>query len=204
MSKKALVIVGLAAVIAATSGIAFASNRDGLQKTKTFSDAETVSVSDDGDVLSDDGGSSIGENSGDAADPDGTVDPEGTAVSRDPSEDLDDDNSDSGQASRAEVIASYTVQRVILRDSGEEQSMGLVFGKYASLCYLKLYDDGTAELCVNPSAGTSRRGEFTVKDDRMYVDYGGVEPAEYPVLYADGGGIETIIVPYGEYDVYFG
>lgn len=211
MNNKALVIVGLAAVIAASTGVAFASNgtshprgADGDPSTASQSVSTEAGVSADGAYDSAaDPQAETGESVLPASEAyDATVTTDSTPQSVQ-SETVSGTDSN---ASSFNVLpsASYTIKRVVDRNSGEEQAPQLVFGKYYSSCYLTLYNDCTVELCLSPSTGKSEKGTYSIYGDTMYVDHGDDRMSQYTVVFGDNSSIEYIVVSSGEYDVYFG
>ncbi len=212
MKSKALIVVGLAAVIAATTGVAFASNSNSHPRG---ADSDPVATVAQGEPTAE---NSSGENYSytetqmiiDSADPSvtdnvtendisATTAAESTVAERQTSETTSDGNSFNVLPN-----ATYKIQRVLDRSTGEEQLPQVVFGKYYSSCYLTLYNNCTAEICLNPSSGVSETGSYSIYNSIMYVDFGKDRLAEYNVVYNDENTVNYIIVPSGEYDVYFG
>ena len=208
MTKKALIIVGLAAVLAASTGVVFATNSNTHQRGADGDPeiAVTGSTSSAADPSGDDNYSV--ESTLNSSDIDDTSYIEETTASADITQsDVTEQNqtSDDGDSSfQVAPSASYSIVRVIERESGEEQSPQLVFGKYFSSCYLTLYNDCTAEICLSPSTGKSEKGTYSIYGNTMYVDFGDDRMAEYSVVFGDNSSISYIIVGSGEYDVYFG
>ena len=211
MNNKALIIVGLAAVIAASTGVAFASNdahhtrgADGDPSTAAQSiSTEAGKISDGADGSAD---VPVTEAVESAAAPSSA--PDASAASETVSQSAQAENvsetDNSGSSFNVLPSASYSIKRVVDRKSGEEQTPQLVFGKYYSSCYLTLYNDCTAELCLSPSTGKSERGTYSIYGDTMYVDFGDDRMAQYTVVFGDNSSIVYIVVGSGEYDVYFG
>lgn len=197
MSKKALIIVGLAAVIAASAGIVLSSggnshprSTDGDPAASTQSSSIAAS-----DIFSDDA-------SGQDYEASNTV--ESIAVVSGEISSVNSDYTGSIDNDKAHVpTATYSIRRVVEHNSGDDVSPQLVFGKYFGGCYLTLYSDSTAEICLNPSTGISEKGSYTIADSTISIDFGKDRAAEYNIVYSDNG-IENIIVGSGEYDVYFG
>lgn len=98
---------------------------------------------------------------------------------------------------------SYRVERVYDHVRRREATPREVFGKSYSSCYL-LFRDGYLELCVNPSSGEIRRGTYHIFDDVISVKYQNGTGSEFNIITNSSGGIDSIIVNYGDYDVYFG
>lgn len=211
MNNKALIVVGLAAVIAASTGVAFASNGSSHPRGAD-GDPTTASQS-----VSTEAGFSYDGSHDPGADPQSETDAsafqaseasEATVTSESTPQSVQSETvSDSANnASSFNVLpsASYTIKRVVDRNSGEEQAPQLVFGKYYSSCFLTLYNDCTAELCLSPSTGKSEKGTYSIYGDTMYVDHGDDRMSQYTVVFGDNNSIVYIVVSSGEYDVYFG
>lgn len=208
MSRKALVVVGLAAVIAASTSVAFASN--GGRHVRGV-DGDPVSAT----VSSDDADVSDSSESGVYSDPEivasdysGTV-----AYSADVSSDFEtgasepsavEDSDNSVGSFNVLPVSSFGILRVVDRDSGEEQSPRVVFGKSFNSCFLTLYNNSSLEICLNPSTGIAESGTYSIYGDIMYVFFGDDREAQYEVAFSDDGNIDYIIVPSGNYDIYFG
>ena len=204
MSRKALVIVGLAVVVAASTGVAFASNSDTAHVRGADADPAVSDIAYDG-----------------AYTDDHTVSDPDTSVSYDTDESVedihDDSKTDIEDADSEDITSdtanddgddandvSFEIKRVIDTSTGEEASPRVVFGKYYHSCYLVLYSDRTLTLSLNPSADIDLTGSYTISGDTMSVDYGDDIGAEYRIIYADNGDIDYIIVNSGGYDIYFG
>ena len=211
MNNKALVVVGLAAVIAASTGVAFASNGSTHTRGADGDPSPAAqSVSTEADISSD----SSYEPAGDAVTETGenvtaASEPTDATSSYEPSSQSVQSQTLSGDDSNSSSFvvlpsASYSIKRVVDRSSGEEQAPQLVFGKYYSDCYLTLYNDCTVELCLNPSAGKIEKGTYSIYGDTMYVDHGDDRMSQYKVVFGDNSSIVYIVVSSGEYDVYFG
>ena len=208
MSKKALIIVGLAAVIAASTGVVFASNSnahprgadgDPITASQT-SDVGDTDVSNDSDIQ--EAGAQSEETLTDETVVYETLAPE-VNVQFTQTEQTGEAG-ESGSSLQILPSASYSIKRVLDRSSGEEQSPQLVFGKYYGSCYLTLYNDCTAEICLSPSTGKSEKGSYSIYGNTMYVDFGDDRMAQYTVDFGENNTINYIIVTSGEYDVYFG
>lgn len=207
MTKKALIIVGLAAVLAASTGVVFATNsnthpRGADGDPSVAVSGETSSVSDtSGDV---DYTSESSLNGSETSVPSYTDETNAPADATRSDDTGQTQTSDDGSSFQVAPSASYTIARVIERESGEEQSPQLVFGKYFSNCYLTLYNNCTAEICLSPSTGKTEKGTYSIYGNTMYVDFGDDRMAEYSVVFGDNNSISYIVVGSGEYDVYFG
>lgn len=197
MSKKALIIVGLAAVMAASAGIVLSSGGNSHPRSTdgdpaASAQSSSIAASDD---LSD-GGPGQDHESSNIVESIAVVYGEISSVNSDATGSIDND--------KAHVpTATYSIKRVVERNSGDEISPQLVFGKYYGGCYLNLYSDSTAEICLNPSTGISEKGSYTIAESTISIDFGKDRAAEYSIVYGENR-IENIIVVSGEYDVYFG
>ena len=204
MTKKTLVIVGLAAIVAASTGVAFASGNvnklfsgtDGFAVNPTAA-TETVVDND----ASDNGNIASGDSSDIGSDVSGSVAP--SASNDDDIEIVLDDHHDDEEIT-ADLSESYTVKRVLDRESGEELSPQVALGKAYSECYLNTYTDGSIKLCLNPASGESRTGVYSIYNDMIYADFGDDRTEKYFIIYSDDNTVESIIVTYGAFDVYFG
>ena len=206
MSKKALIVVGLAAAVAAVSGAALTANNTAVHPRGADGDpTAVVSQYDNGDISDGDGYSAVDNIEETAASTEAASD----VVSEEPSEitevilDNDSDDQDVSDSDK-KVTAEFKVIRLVDRNTGQEKSPRVLFGIYAGDCYLKMYSDCTAEICISPSNGQSRTGTYSIYGDTMYVDFGDEKMTEYKVVFSDSNEIEYIIVPSGGYDIYFG
>lgn len=204
MSKKALIVVGLAALIAASTGVAFATNGPGQAKPSvTTPTAATVPPTE----------AVVDYEVADEADHEsGTI----TEASEKPTTTVENGVMIDGHlvepyAPMEELPETqrflndkYTIQRVLDAESGEELSLQVVLGKYYGDCSISTYTDGTLELCLSPSTGEVRKGIYSIYNDILYVDYGDDRIEQYPIIYAENAVIESIIVSDGVYDYYFG
>ena len=99
---------------------------------------------------------------------------------------------------------SYNISRIIDHTNGDECTPREVFGKFYYYCYLSFKSDGTFELCLNPSSGEIETGTYRIYDDVLSIEYADGTGTEYTIISDNEGGIDCIIVNYGDYDVYFG
>lgn len=208
MTSKALVIIGLAVLIAATGGVAIASNYNN-QPTVADSASNTESVYDD--TTADDDNTAYDDSDDLYTDDDGTVD-KGEAVSTEPDDDptsdvqpTDSEQYDENKTDGSDIslIAEYKINHVLNHNSGEPVAPQVAFGKYFRQCFLRLYDNGAFEMCINPSSDKIELGSYAISDDNLIVDYGNDRAASYKILYDDNNDIETIIVTSGQYIIYF-
>lgn len=221
MSRKAVVIVALAAAIAATTGVAFASNNGNIAHVRGADGEPASSIVEQVDdfsgeevYYSDDAQTSELVAQGDLSDPavaesetqSSEVEADDQRVDSDTDTDTDTD-SDGDEVKTSSVklpVANYTIQRVVDINNGEEILPQVVFGKYFNDCYLTLYNDSTMELCLNPAAGESESGSYSIDGDYLSVDFGNDRATAYKLLYTDEGAIDTIIVTSGSNVIYFG
>ena len=109
-----------------------------------------------------------------------------------------------GYADVLNSSGTYHIIRVIDHTTSELCTVREVFGSMHNQCYLSFGADGSLELCLNPAAGEIRKGVYKVYSDVISVEYDDGSGSEFDLV-ADGfGGVEYIIVNYGDYDVYFG
>lgn len=221
MTKKAIIVIGLAALLAATSGVALASGSDGHVRGADGDPVKPIVSTVTGDQnsgqSSDTADADPGSASSDSGDQDNAAQSEtqtaadASAVSEaydtaesDNSGSSQSGNQGSGQAQTVRLPAyQFAIYNVVDRQTGEEQSPRLVFGKYFNACYLTLFNDGTLDICLNPSTGIAETGAFTVTDGIMHVEFNNDRSADYTVRYNDDGDYEFIIVPSGDNDIYF-
>lgn len=209
MSKKVLIIAGLAALVAGITGVAFAAN-GGTGKTaptvanptaavtQVAADQETVSGdTPDGDtpVTDTPAAETTADQQNDSTGETYIVD--GHAVEASASD-------EELPQTQAVLNDSYSLQYILDAESGEEVSPQVALGKYASSCYLNTYTDGNLELCINPSAEVVQKGIYSIYNDTIYVDFGDGRIVKYPIIYSENAVIESIIVSDGTYDYYFG
>ena len=209
MNSKALIVVGLAAVLAATTGVALSSNSDRLPRSDDGKTVATVAQKDhnDGDK-NDVAGNKIYDNavvdeSAASENPTVTADEQTSTESSENTSVMDAQTNPSDSSFVVLPKATYRIRRVVERDTGEEQRPQLIFGKYYSECFLTLYNDCSAELCINPSTGFTEKGSYSVYNNTMYIDFGNDRIAEYPVIFSDENKIIGIIVDSAGYDIYF-
>ena len=196
MSKKILVIVGMAIVIAASGGVIALNSGSG--STGGTSDASSAAVTeaepDNGDpgevsdISVDDLDESIDETpveTNAAPTSFGTVEP---SVSFD------------------QQIAERTmfIKFVVDHSTGAEASPRIVFGESYDSCYIVFSPNKTFELCVDPSSGMTRSGSYEIVGDLISVTYDNGNGAEYDILVDEEGNLTHVIVSYGDYDIYFG
>ena len=206
MSRKALIIVGLAVLIAASTGVAFATNNPGqggkpvtatAAATYPSTEATEEEIIDDNDTVTE-ADIPVTEASSENFDDvkDGVMIDGHLVEPSSPIENLPE--------SERFLNDIYTLQRVLDAESGEELSLQMVLGKYYNDCTISTYTDGTLELCLNPSADAIKKGIYSIYNDIIYVDYGDGHIEQYPIIYANNAVIESIIVSDGKYDYYFG
>lgn len=205
MIKKPLIIAALAVGVAAVSGVAIANNNSNIHPRGADGDPVSVVSSQ-----ADNGSNSISSDIQSAADTVATAEETAPDISQSPTavEETVSDNVSvvSGFDSNAPVTvtAEFGVIRVVDADTGKEVDPRVIFGHYASDCYLRMYSDCTAEICVNPSGDQIKKGTYSIYGETMYVDFGDDRIAEYPVTFNDENKIDHIIVNSGKFDIYFG
>ena len=208
MSRKALVIVGLAALLAATGGVAFASG--GGQQPPVSSSAVSEQTNDTYSDNSDDSpyDEDTQDDSNDVVEQSDTdVEAADDGVSSDmentePETEAQDD--DTSYPVDKQLIADFSVIRVIDHNTSDPVAPQMVFGKYYNSCFFRLYDDDSFEICTSPSTGTIDTGSYTVEDENLIAEYDNGKTASYKILFDDSGDIETLIDASGKYIVYFG
>lgn len=209
MSRKVLVIVGLAALVAASTGVAFASNHHGKKSDDNIS--PTVAVADapvDEDTASSDSDAVNIDTTGETVTPSESSDSVATEAYDGPLIDGHPIEPSYPQEelpeSQASLNDSYTIKRVVDVESGEDVSPQVALGKFFSECYLNTYTDGTVEICLNPNTGEVKKGVYSIYNDILYVSYGDDRIEKYPIIYTDNAVVDSIIVTDGPYDYYFG
>jgi len=201
MNKKWLVVVGLAAVIAVSGGvIALTGGQQhprGADADPTVSDSTYADITpangDHADTASE-STQNTAESESDIADATESA----ATVRSDPGNDVNHYSDD------LVSTTSYNVARVIDHTNGEECTPREVFGKLYYYCYLAFKSDGTFELCINPSSADIETGNYRIYDDVISIEYADGTGSEYTIISDNEGGIDSIIVNYGDYDVYFG
>lgn len=214
MSRKGLVIIGMAVLLATTGGVAFAGNSSVPPSATASSAAETVNEYYDTNDENDSDGY-VEYHDGEVADPidddnaendilSSPSDPVSNDGSADQTEPENNDQSGNDDFAERNLIYEFSVQQVIDHNSGDPVAPQVAFGKYYHLCGLKLYDDGSFELNFNPSTGNLKTGTYEIEGDDMIVDFGDNRLDSYRILFGDEGDIESIIIASGKYIIYFG
>ena len=121
----------------------------------------------------------------------------------DDSETVAPDNTDSTYYQEV-VSTSFKIKRVVDHTNGDECSPREVFGSSYYSLYLNFDSDFNFELYLDMSTEEARHGSYEIYGDTISVVYDDGVGSEYRVLLNDAGGIEYIIVNFGDYDVYFG
>ncbi len=211
MNRKLLIIIGLAALIAGSTGVAFASNSGKPVQAGSAEPSAAVAADDGGEAQYDD---VQNEPAADlpAAESQAIIAEEETTAMRERTDlPLVDgkviqqpESTEELPQSQAVLNDTYAVLRVLDAESGEEVSPQVALGKYYSGCYMSTFTDGTLELCLNPSAEITRKGIYSIYNDILYVDYGNNEIEKYPIIYSHDAVVDSIIVSDGTYDYYFG
>ena len=213
MSKKLLVIVGLAIAIAVSGGVV-ALNSGSSGSSGASSLTEESGVDDHGDeVLEDD---AVDESSDEAVDEESDVDSD-----TDAEPDLEEASESASSSSPAPVSADATVepsvpieeqilakslsiQFVVDHSTGVEASPRVVFGESCDVCYITFFDDQTFEMCIDPASGSTQTGTYRIIGDLVSVTYLDGKSSDYTILADESGNLTHVIVNYGDYDVYFG
>ena len=205
MIKKPLIIAALAVGVAAVSGVAIANNNSNVHPRGADGDPVSV-VSSQADSGSSNTSSDIRTAAETVA-----ASEETASLATESSTAVDETVADnvsvvSGSDSNAPVTvtAEFGVIRVVDADTGKEVDPRVIFGHYASDCYLRMFSDCTAEICVNPSGDQTKKGTYSIYGETMYVDFGDDRMAEYPVAFDDENKIDHIIVNSGKFNIYFG
>lgn len=209
MSKKILVVVGMALIIAVSGGvIALNSNHKDTNKQSASSSAIASSDENIGNDISEGSDNS----SSDVITEDESTDENVTD---------NDENFDETQAVEAptsydgtvepavpydEQIISDTmyIKFVVANSTGAEASPRVVFGKEYDACYIAFSPNKTFEMCVDPVSGDTRSGTYEIVNDIVSVTYDDGTGSEYDILVDEAGSITHVIVNYGDYRVYFG
>ena len=192
MTKKALVIVLMAGVIALSGGVTtYFVTRDGGSDAGKGTDPDPSSVTEYAD---------IDETAPDDAEE--TSPPEDDPETQAPTEAADTDVN----AYSAVLTSSgtYRIRRIYDHTSGTEVTAREVFGKLYSYCSLSFSDDDRFELCINPTSGEIRRGNYQIYGDVISAEYDDGVGSEFSIITDTPGAIDYVLVNYGDYDVYFG
>ena len=223
MSKKLLVIVGLAAIIAASGGVVLTNQQafvrgadaDPVSDVVIVDDHEANAADDDIDIVEQDADSDVDSDNAVAANTDAEDEGEEADVKEDDSSptytvqddprEITDHQGDEAQQPVADSsVQSYSIQKIIDHSTGQAVSPRVVLGSFAGSCYLKLYDSGKIDLYINPSSGTVQHGTYQTYDQFISVLFDTGVGTEYPFIAADDGSIDMIVVNSGDYDIYFG
>lgn len=95
----------------------------------------------------------------------------------------------------------FTVEKIISSQSGEEMSPRVVLGSSYNESYLSFDDSSHLALCL--SSGSVREGSYEIYGSVISVTYSDGKGAEYEIITDDSGSLLNIVVPYGEYSVFF-
>ena len=202
MNKKILVIVSLAVVIAAGAGVFAASSGNSIFRIKNN---DIASVGAEGDpTLAD-------EESSDDIVPDVTPDDhdeesviETEEVPDEPASEVEDQVKDGPDYTDEVVSNRFSVMRTVDNSTGDDYSPRVVLGSGYSACYVEFDNTGHFELLLDPATGTVKTGNYALYDDIISVEYDDGSGSEYSIIANSDGGIDYIIVNYGDYAVYFG
>ena len=209
MTRKSLVILGMAAIIAASTGVAFAKGGSGMKSAQTAKETTAVSEEDHADNNSAeeyypeeyDDGQAAPDVTETAGETDETVT---QAQENDPESQEDGEEDAPDQGEDRELTAHYTITQVLDHSSGTVVSPQVAFGKFYRSCYLDLYSDSTFALCLNPTTGVAQSGTYSTDDENMYVSFGGDRETSFKLTRDAGGNITAIIYADNEYIIYFG
>ena len=201
MNKKALVIVGLAGIVALSTGVITyigTQNSRGSDKALVESTEQPAyaEYTDIDTTLTD-------------------VDPEDlpTDAEADTASEVEDKTEESTDAVNTDIhgytnvissAGTYRIRRVFDHTNGNEVTAREVFGQLYSYCSLSFDADGHFDLCISPTSGEIRRGSYKIFDDVISVTYDDGKGAEFGIITDTPGEIGFILVNYGDYDVYFG
>lgn len=201
MTKKWLAVVGLAAVIAVSGGvIAITGNQSHSGGTEPSVPA--ISYTDDQQDDTDDNVDT--DDVTEVSDETEADDPVTATEKDDKKEDNDPVVSDvNGYSDDLITTTSFSIARIIDHTDGSECTPREVFGKLYYYCYLSFKSNGEFELCINPSSGDILTGEYCLYDDVISIEYADGTGSEYTIISDNEGGVDYIIVNYGDYDVYF-
>lgn len=231
MSKKILVIVGMALILGVSGGvIAVSSDKHPAQSNSAETAAPEAYIEYDEDTPDEDIIEDETPDSDVVDDADNEADPEDSSVEEDAEdsdpteeggdeEDASEEPADEADADATEgevtdetyapgedrsIAASMSIQYVVDHSTGAQESPRVAFGESYRYCYASFNADRSFEMCVDPSSGVVRRGTYEIYGDIMSVEYSDGGGSEYEMLTDDSGNITHIIVNYGDYDIYFG
>ena len=191
MSKKVLAVVGLAAVIALSTGVI---TYVGTQNQRG-SDADIIASKATDQATEADPSDDLPTTAEETETP--------SAAPTQPS-DTPEDNDSYGFGAELAAYGSYRITAVVDHTTGVESSPREVFGKYYAECYLAFSSDGRFRLYINPASGDLLTGSYQVYDDVISVRYDSGIGSEFNIWMKDNSTeIDCIIVNYGDYDVYF-
>ena len=191
MNKRVAIIAGMAAVIALSGGVIAligGSEKDAGTKEPTSAYDSAAENNEHNDDMSDD----VTE-----------------AVETDPYEEPDTEEpvtepSDDGEGDDPLAGSSYSIVRVVDHTIDSEVTPREVFGKMYGSCYLSFESGGRFSIMLNPSSGEVREGSYKLYGDVISVEYDNGAGSEFDVQTDDSANIVTVMVSYGDYDVYFG
>ena len=208
MNHKVIAIVALSAALAISGGVVAATSEN--IKTKPSTAKPTIVETAPADV----DGTQNGE--GNYVDPDDTVDMTDenglpvTEPEEQPTEPLELPTDYESEVEPSEsyekqlITASMTVKYVVDHSTGAQVSPRVVFGAAYTYCFAAFNEDGSFEICLDPTSGAIRKGTYAIYGKVVSVVYSDGVGSEYELLTDETGKITHIIVNYGDYDVYFG
>lgn len=205
MNKKALIIIGLAVVIAASGGGLLLANgshprgadADPIASESIFADATS------GDVEQTQAGTE------DVQDTEPDAATEMTEAQTDEPTEPDKTPTDAGGSDDEPVVTSdnisgrFTILKVVDHTTGSTQQPRVVLGNYYNDCYLSFEPTGKFELYLNTASGVAEGGTYHIYDNIISVLYDSGIGAEYTLFTSANGSVDYIIVNYGDYDIYF-
>lgn len=200
MSKKPLIIIGLAAVIAVSTGvITLTSQHKRGEDRDPVAPSATVGTEQPSDSPA------VTETTTDVVTETAPTDaPESTVAETTAAEAVPTDPEPTEVERSLSVLGKLSITRVVDHSSGNECSAREVLGSMHNSCYLAFGDGGRLELYINPSLGVASKGSYTFDNDSIFVTYDDGTATEFRVIYGDSDEIGYIVVNHGDYDIYFG
>lgn len=211
MNKRVLVIVGLALVIAISGGVVALNAGNNTEKNKSNASSATSSEVDNGGDSQDEQDNAPDNESSDPLVDEATTDETNTdADFTEETQEVQAPTTFDGTVEPSvpydEQIISDTmnVRFVVDNRTGAEVSPRVVFGADYESCYIAFSPNKTFEMCIDPTSGTTRSGQYEFFNDIVSVTYDDGTGSEFDILVDEVGNITHVIVNYGDYSVYFG
>lgn len=211
MNKRVLVIVGLALVIAISGGVVALNAGNNTEKNKSNASSATSSEVDNGGNSQDEQDNAPDNESSDPLVDEATTDETNTdADFTEETQEVQAPTTFDGTVEPSvpydEQIISDTmnVRFVVDNRTGAEASPRVVFGADYESCYIAFSPNKTFEMCIDPTSGTTRSGQYEIFNDIVSVTYDDGTGSEFDILVDEAGNITHVIVNYGDYSVYFG